>query len=769
MDSLYIEQCVHAFMNKITLKLHWDRQPTLNAEKGYHVTRDDEHQILVDFLERRDEGAMLLCGHCGVGKTSSVIAAIHEVKKRDNQSGMDSTSSTTINHGKSEEHHKPLIPILIKATTLNFSNEKGGAEILLHGLIKFLHKAAQSQPIDNGLQKRTKELYIKSAASQVYEKIRLETTKVSKKTVAIRFVPTSILAALGLLATTTGEALWTYGLLLSAIVYSSVSGTVVEHVSKRTTEDYYMYDYNFSEKIDEFERLMEEYSKDYRVLFVLDEFDKVQGTDKIIRPLKMLINQGHALYIFVTDPGAMDLFTIRRSAEYTLFSQILFLKRPLFQEMETYIDSIVTKIDECRRNPEYRSFRNYLCYKSQTDFFDIKKTMRDYITGTDSGQPVVSIALDSHQLIQANLQKAIGWIYGKKKSSIQSEQPVNDEMLDNLYDAVEKIQNPNGQVAVQHDKNSIQYPSETVEYHPHVLSAIHDLFLVLADQGYLRQDGDCYHINGVMPQFNDKSNVYIEEERLLVSVYENLEKNLIAHANIHSKWLDDMGQPFLPDRADQRYDEIADKAAQYGFNIDNSARECYLEVISSSRKHIPIEKLQNAITGTRYGTSTLEQASALLLAHILEREFEVALTQSGDLSGGLFVRLGIPNRDLHNNSMDLEGKTPNIKNIVVVNSPPTDLLQEIRNKSDSHNNLIICVAAPDYFATRGHIPIKTDVATLRKWFRDISSQKSPDINPESKSPETQNTKHPTLLFGFRTPLTDSTLAEFVMAVKQYFT
>ena len=68
-------------LDTIELKKDWDYQIKLSGAKGHHIARSKEHRILVDFLKRRDEGAMLLCGHRGTGKTSSVISAILDAKE----------------------------------------------------------------------------------------------------------------------------------------------------------------------------------------------------------------------------------------------------------------------------------------------------------------------------------------------------------------------------------------------------------------------------------------------------------------------------------------------------------------------------------------------------------------------------------------------------------------------------------------------------------------------------------------------------------------
>lgn len=422
------------------------------------------------------------------GKTSSIIAAIREVQKND----------------------KSLIPILIKATTLDFhvqDDEKTNPDKLLHALIRFLRKETHLNKLGGStIQKRAEQLYNRTLASKIYAESKLVITNTTKKVVGIKCMLTSVLVAGGALSIAF-ENMMGVPLLLAAAVSPYMVDVTYKVVSKYFTSSYYRYDYGFAEKMHEFEELMEECSKTHKVLFVLDEFDKVLNMYDMIHPLKMLINQGHALFIVVTSPDMIGKFTERRSREYTLFSQVLFVKRPLFREMEKYIDSIVHEINDWADKREYRNFRNYLCYKSQTDFFDIKRSVRDYIVRIDSGTPIVKIDLNVDQIMQANLQKSIGWIYEKKKRTVLSEQSSNDEMLDDLYSAVERMQN-SGEIIIDSNENAIQYPSDSVKYSARNLSTVRDLFRMLAKQGYLlARDDDHYQILGNLPEFDEKVSI----------------------------------------------------------------------------------------------------------------------------------------------------------------------------------------------------------------------------------------------------------------------
>ena len=193
-------------MIKATLKKNWDSQIKLTIKNdNYHVTKDDEHHILVNFLKHRDEGAMLVCGHRGVGKTSSIIAAIHDA----------------------QIDKETLIPVLVKATALNFKHNNQNrnnqinnknAEILIQGLIRFLHeKIKQNKTIAKELQTETENLYEKSLASKIHEKRYLKLTKKIKQVFHLK-IPLSIVALIVGAYMTTEEDLRMGGTVVLSII-----------------------------------------------------------------------------------------------------------------------------------------------------------------------------------------------------------------------------------------------------------------------------------------------------------------------------------------------------------------------------------------------------------------------------------------------------------------------------------------------------------------------------------------------------------------------
>lgn len=176
----------------------------------------------------------------------------------------------------------------------------------------------------------------------------------------------------------------------------------------------------------------------YKVIFVIDELDKITNSDdvmNVILSIKILLNQSSALFILITDE---EFFAkVLESSEdrgktHTLFSERIFMKRPLFKEMEQFIDNIITEYEQKElpeKNITFQQFRNYACYVSKTYFFDLYDLLRNRIH-SENGLLYLRISLDEKQIVQANLQKALGQIYlHKTRKEDRSDWYKNDRLI----------------------------------------------------------------------------------------------------------------------------------------------------------------------------------------------------------------------------------------------------------------------------------------------------------------------------------------------------
>ena len=283
---------------------------------------------------------MLVCGNRGVGKTSSIITAVNDAKNS----------------------RKKLIPVLIKATSIHFTEKIEKNISLLRGLVHPLYRTVKdSANMPRALIDETKDLLERSLATQSYaenlsNKVAEKNTTLS---VNLALFPSALIAG-SIIYLSGFEAL--YWIPLGIGVGAALSLIYKTQTKRsRSSLQYYRHDQDFSDLLSKFEDLMKSYSNaKYKILFILDEFDK-NNDPSIVSPLKMLINQGNALFIFVTDPQKMNALAGKRTSGYTLFSQILFLKRPLFQDMEKFIDQIVDSTNAgIKSKPEYRAFRFFV-------------------------------------------------------------------------------------------------------------------------------------------------------------------------------------------------------------------------------------------------------------------------------------------------------------------------------------------------------------------------------------------------------------------------
>ena len=745
-------------VDKITLKRDWDYQPKLGDSRGYHIVRAEEHRALVDFLTRRDEGSMLVCGNRGVGKTSSIITAVNDAKNS----------------------RKKLIPVLIKATSIHFTEKIEKNISLLRGLVHSLYRTVKDNTsVPRALIDETKDLLERSLATQSYAENL--SNKVAEKSATL-----NVNLALFLSALIAGSIIYLSGFeALYWIPLGMGVGAVLSLIYKTQTKrsrsslQYYRHDQDFSDLLSKFEDLMKSYSNaKYKIVFILDEFDKNNDLN-IVSSLKMLINQGNALFIFVTDPQKMNALAKKRTSSYTLFSQILFLKRPLFQDMEKFIDQIVDSTNTgIKSKPEYRAFRNYLCYKSQTDFFDIYRVIRDHMIGVSSdGRPMLNIALDTNQIVKANLQKSIGWVYARKKRNALSGQQINDEMIDALYDILDKMETNNlSEITVDRSLTFAGPPPRP--YEKHQISAVQDLFVLLTKQGYVTtQDENRYHKVGILPKFT-AAGIFVEEQKTFMETFKTFVHALVDSANIYKKWIVELGEPFRADAAELHWEKIL-TTLQSIYNFEpyySQAKVHYEQLRSDDPPLIKTEDLEQATLGIREAHALLERHSTDLLARILEKRFDAPVTFRNDISAGFFSRIGLPNQDIHNATLNFEQRSAKIKEIAIVHSPKYDFLnthtlEGLQNRlKGSHRNMIICLGGPTYFNRVNSSLFTKDVASLRK-----KIENSPHFSKVAHSfkhppdPSTsQDGWHDTFFFAVKTPLDNRIIQDLIDVIEEYF-
>ena len=591
----------------VPLRADWDVQPRLGDGRGHHVARAGVDRALADFIERRAEGALLVVGHRGSGKTSSVVAAANRAAGQ-------------------KEDGRTVVPIMITATSMD---KTGGEDhkTLLRSLIWALHrKADETGGISKKLRNRAKALYLDATAT-------VKSVEMSQnKTRSLAFgghAAAGATAGLALAALALHGMIDLWPAVVPAILAPLVAKLAWDWRAKKSTTNLYKRDYGFADMQHDFEGLLREYGNTCKIVFILDEFDKDDNFASMIRPLKMLLNQGGAAYVVITAPNEAQELMIKRDVNYTLFSEVLFINRPSFMEMEKFIDDVLDS--EGRKavpSPEYDDFRCCMRYKSQTDFFDLYGALRDRRAGADEeGRPLITVSLDEQEATEANLQRAIEYVYARKAHGAQSLQMTNDRMLDAMYEAAAAAEGHHGKtIAVDDRQIRVDENPPTHTLDAASASAVQDLFTLLHKQGYLEGPGGRpYRIAGRLVVF-DPAGMFVEEENAFRAVHDAVLGALANFANVKSKLIDGQGEVFRRGSLDLRIDDMIRVAKPIApIEIAKEARDYREQLRNPHRPLLDPDKLRRHTDRTARMLGTLRTHTVGLLSSVLEREgFSVA-------------------------------------------------------------------------------------------------------------------------------------------------
>ncbi len=496
---------------RIPIKRDWDAQPHIQEKKGYHVPRTKERELLIDFITRRSEGSLLVSGKRGVGKSSIIFSAIQE--------SMEKT-----------KNDETIIPVLVIAPSFEihdgsqtiqpteFPNFK---KLIFQTLIRRLYKPGSDELKGNkDLKSDIEKLYTKAVAQEVIKEIKnteftLESASTTRSSsLDVNHKSIGVLLAFALFAgifsvlplTSLGFSQYLISLGIGAvptIVYSFKKTTIKTNqaVKKFLAQDYYRHDYSISNIQVDLEETLKKIAKSkHKTVFVMDELDKMSPTNVmyVVRSLKSLVTHGYAIFIFVTGTeffAQLEESSKVRSSDYTLFTHRIFLQRPLFNEMEQFIDGILdvdeNSLKKIKTDSEYRNFRNYLCYQSKVDFFDLNHVLRDHIIAyDDQGRSLLDYSMDKNKINSARLQKAMGQVYSRKAYIKPSDWQKNDALLERLYWFLEQVTaiNPGINFTIDREaKMQVTFPnSKAYEINDEVeASAISDLFDHLVRLSYL--------------------------------------------------------------------------------------------------------------------------------------------------------------------------------------------------------------------------------------------------------------------------------------------
>lgn len=539
----------------------WDYQPRLGHTRGHHVSRSGELGAAADFVERRDEGSLLVVGRRGSGKTSLVVAAVNEAVRR-------------------SPGGRTLVPVLVRATSIN-PDGSVDARSFLEALIRSLRReAARDGPINGGMRGQLARLgrLLARRRGQTQATIdggmrgdldRIYESATAAKKTSVRTSSTEWTRSLAVgacLSCVAAPVLFLLGYALldehawapaalgaaAAAALSTMAAASYRGARRSAATDMLRHEYGFADMQCDFEDMLQRHAGRHKIVFILDEFDKADhpgGIAAVMAPLKMLINQGGALYVFITSPDREGDLDDRRGPNYTVFSERLYLRRSLFGEMDAFIDEIAEERGGGLTDEQYDDLRCYLCYRSRADFFDLYRAIRDRRAGTDGrGRPVISAALGDAETTAANLQRAIRYVYDRKAFDLPSMQEKNDGMLDAMYEVAGALESA-PVVQVEAGESHVSIGGERRDLKRHEASAARDLLDALIAEGYLKRSGDAYVAQGRLSAF--KGGTHVEEERAFAGAYDSLLAAMADLADCRSV-LDGHGGGFGRDAAEDR-------------------------------------------------------------------------------------------------------------------------------------------------------------------------------------------------------------------------
>ena len=626
----------------VTLRRDWDYRPRLGDPRGHHAIRREEQAAVADFVERRDEGSLLVVGRRGSGKTSMVIAAVNEAARRRPQG-------------------KTILPILVRATSIELDGAIGKRQLLV-SLVRSLQRAVSGNGGARRMRKQVRELHDSATATA---KSRVRTTSATLTwSAGYGMLPPYIVAALLLLlpdAQWVAEHGWAaIVMMLAPLLALAGRWAVRDRVAASSRHDY-----GFDDIQCEFERVLHKHAATHKVVFILDEFDKVGGgqtAPAVMAPLKMLINQGGALYVFITSPDRIGDVESRPSVDYTVFSDILYVKRSLFGEMECFIDNIVEEKSADLADDQYADLRCHLCYKAKADFFDLHRAMRDRRSGTDGrGRPVLNAALDGREKTAANLQRAIKYVYDRKAYGSPSKQRYNEEMLEIMYDLSAKSESMlNETITISGRKIGVRGTTE--EYSQHESSAARDLFMLLSDEGYASNNGDEFTIKGGLFAF--KGGTHVEEERAFADAYSMLLDAMVNTANCKSH-MDGHGEPFDKSAAEVRWDDLRGITAALAVSVSDDLRRSNQELGAPEKPSIPPDTLRQNTDQALQAVSALRTASVDLAAQAFESYLGIVTAADSEVPLDLASAAGLSDRTVYSSVADASSASNDMRLAIV--------------------------------------------------------------------------------------------------------
>lgn len=471
---------------KIILKPDWDIPVQIPRKEqveqiGHFVGRKAELAVFVNELLRRKQGSILVTGYRGVGKTSFVYQALHQLLK--------------------QHDNEKVLFVLVNGNHLesdSYSRSPDPRSILVN-LIRRLYASTQGEKLKSELKQDIESLYKKAVSSEFKLSEAIESNKkishekeISRQTevaaqqlsgTQIIWLISFALALIAQIFPVMPNLIWlnkTLPLLLAfpiplllSFIWKTKKNTTTSEASSASAQQLYTMDNSVNNLEFDFEKVHNELRKEgIKTIYVLDELDKLDA-DNIFNAMKYfknLFTLSSALFVFV---GGEELFLKYhgedrsdsyhdtspdyRPLEYTYFSSKYFLARPSDVDLLDFLDEITDNFDEIKSDLAFEDFKRSLIFDAKGDFFDLIQTIKGKITGFDGIRPVLTYEFNDSDKLKADLQRATSSLFNTKYASfLPANWLENENIIRRLYYEAENLlaKSPGQEVPEQSSSNS---------------------------------------------------------------------------------------------------------------------------------------------------------------------------------------------------------------------------------------------------------------------------------------------------------------------------
>lgn len=361
-------------MGKVYLKNNWAETFVYGDETpGVYVGREDELQSLRFTLLNNDSASILISSVRGVGKTSFVHKALSTISK-------------------------DVHPIFVNSGHV-ISCCKEGCLLPKRKLLNSLIRSAYFEFKDSVPEIRN--LYYKAIGKfKEYKTIQESAEKIFEKEVGLTkefnlrhvfIISGAVLSAVGIMS----QVWWVkiigiLGTISMPVSFiwktkwtNSLRGIIGQETIIENSDDYI-------ELL--FERWLRK-QKDKKLVFVIDELDKVTDEAqalRLIKEYKNLFSRSFAKFIFITGEDAYLLTKKDRESRAadggifpTLFTHVYYLPLPTTSDLEKYFADIFSEKENASEE-DCKQLKSYLLFRSKNDFFSLKNLINDLVHPEDS-------------------------------------------------------------------------------------------------------------------------------------------------------------------------------------------------------------------------------------------------------------------------------------------------------------------------------------------------------------------------------------------------